>query len=261
MIRKVISIVKEAGLIALKKDFTVEQKDGYENLVTSADKEIQRFLYRRLTELLPGSGFIGEEEQLHQSGKEYSWIVDPIDGTANFSRGIPEYAISVALARRREIVLGVVYNPADGNLFRAQKGKGAFLGNKRIHTSSRVFANGIFLTAMSLYRKEYAPVCNDIIMETYGRCNDVRRFGACALELCYLACGQCDLYFELRVQPWDCAAAILILQEAGGCASGLHGAAFTWDGPMLVAAANNSENLSQLNSIISKHLKKIPYAD
>lgn len=96
-------------------------------------------------------------------------------------------------------------------------------------------------------------------MDTYGQCNDVRRFGSCALELCYLAAGRCDLYFEIRVQPWDCAAAALILQEAGGSISSLHGKPLRWNGPLLVAAANTPENLRRLNAIISKHIKKIPY--
>lgn len=261
MLRKVISIVREAGTIALRADFTVEQKDGFENLVTSADREVQRFLVQRLAELLPGSGFLAEEDDMKRESREYVWIIDPIDGTANYSRGIPEYAISVALARKGEIVLGVVYNPARGDLFRAQKGKGAYWGRKRLKTSSRIFEDGLFCTAMSLYRKAYAPVCNRIIMDTYARCNDVRRFGACALELCYLAAGLCDLYFEIRVQPWDCAAATLILKEAGGDVSGLHGKALTWEGPMLVAAANNAGNLQELNHIISKHLKQLPYVD
>lgn len=262
MLRKVISIVREAGAIALKRDFTVEQKGSIDNLVTSADKEVQRFLVQRLQALLPGSGFIGEEDELQTGDQEYLWIIDPIDGTANYSRGISEYAISVALAHRGEIVLGVVYNPARGDLFRARKGKGAYWGNKRLQASARVFRDGLFCTAMSLYRKEFAPVCNRIIMDTYARCNDVRRFGACALELCYLAAGLCDLYFEIRIQAWDCAAATLILQEAGGAVSSLHGKPLCFDGtPMLLAAANTPENLQQLNAIISKHLKRIPYKD
>ena len=261
MIRKVIAIVKEAGTIALKREFTVQQKGSCENLVTSTDREVQKFLVQHLSALMPGSGFIGEEDDLKTPEREYTWIVDPIDGTANYSRGIEEYAISVALAHQGEIVLGVVYNPSRGHLFRAQKGKGAFLGNKRIHVSSRSFRDGLFCTAMSVYRKDLAPVCNDIIMETYMLCNDLRRFGACAVELCYLALGLCDLFFEIRVQPWDCAAATLILQEAGGAVSGLNGTPLRWNGPLLLAAANTQDNLNELNVIISKHIKSIPYVD
>lgn len=261
MIRKVIAIVKEAGAIALKRDFTVQQKGCCENLVTSTDREVQKFLVRHLSDLIPGSGFICEEDDLITSEREYTWIVDPIDGTANYSRGIEEYGISVALVHMGEIVLGVVYNPSRGHLFRAQKGKGAYLGNKRIHVSSRTFRDGLFCTAMSVYRKSLAPVCNSIIMEAYMLCNDLRRFGACAVELCYLALGLCDLFFEIRVQPWDCAAATLILQEAGGAVSSLNGTPLRWDGPLLLAAANTQDNLNELNTIISKHIKSIPYAE
>ena len=260
MLKKVVAIVREAGALALKRDFTVESKGGFENLVTSADKEIQAFLADRLAEILPGSGFLGEENDLRICDREYVWIIDPIDGTANFSRGIPEYAVSVALSRKGRIILGVVFNPSTGDLFTARAGKGARWGRKKIQVSDRVFEDGLLCTAMSLYRKEFAPVCNRIIMDAYARCNDVRRFGGCALELCYLAAGLCDLYFELRVQPWDCAAALLILHEAGGFASGLGGAPLSWqNGPMLVAGANSAQNLATLNTIIGKHLKKLPY--
>ena len=136
-LESVVAAVKEAGALALRRDFTVEQKDGVENIVTSADRAVQAFLVGKLSALLPGSGFYCEEDQLQESGQEYIWVIDPIDGTANFARGIPQYAISVALLHRDEPVLGVVFNPVDGHLFTACKGQGARMDGNLILVSDR----------------------------------------------------------------------------------------------------------------------------
>ncbi len=114
---------------------------------------------------------------------------------------------------------------------------------------------------MSLYRKEYAEICRDIIFDVYNKCNDFRRFGSCALELCYLAAGKCDLYFEIRVFPWDYAASYLILKEAGGVLKGLNGENLSYDKPTVLVGANNLENYEKLNDIIKKYLKELPYTE
>ena len=114
---------------------------------------------------------------------------------------------------------------------------------------------------MSLYKKDYAKICGDIIYETYMQCNDVRRFGSCAIELCYLAAGKCDLYFEIRVFPWDYAAAYLILSEAGGIVRGLGDKKLELNRPTVVVAANNAENYERLSRIVNKYLKKTPYEE
>lgn len=258
LMQNVIITVKEASEIIEKEAFTVKQKDSPSNLVTSADLKIQNFLNERLCELLPLSSCLGEEnDNFHDA--EYKWVVDPIDGTANFSRGIDECAISVALIHNDEALLGVVYNPFKNQLFTAQKGKGAFCNGEPIHVSNKHFEEGIICTAWSLYKKEYAPLCTEIISEIYASCNDIRRFGACTVELCYLASGKCDLYFEFRLYPWDYAAAQLILKEAGGVCATLGGNDLPFDRTTMVMAANNNENLQKLLEIIGKHIKEIPY--
>ena len=244
--------MREAAEI-MRQPFQVKRKGDITNLCTSADIAVQKFLYGRLLEIVPGSGFLGEEEGLVDLDHERVWVVDPIDGTANFSRGIPECTISVALRERGEIVLGVVYNPFHDELYSAVKGEGATLNGTPLHVSERPFEDGILLTAMSLYDKRYAPACNAVIMEAYGRCNDVRRFGACAIELCYLARGLCDLFFEYRLQAWDYAAAWLVVKEAGGVLSARGGEALTFDRPTLLVAANNAENHRILDDIVCRH--------
>ena len=124
-----------------------------------------------------------------------------------------------------------------------------------IFVSDKKFENGILCTAMSLYKKELANQCSKIIYEIYMQCNDFRRFGSCALELCYLAAGMCDLYFEIRVFPWDYAAASLILSEAGGVVSSLDGDKLSFDKPTLLLGANNYDNHIRLKKIVAKYIK------
>ena len=181
-------------------------------------------------------------------------IIDPIDGTANYSRGIAECAICVGLKHNSDMIMGVVYLPRTKEMFYAEKGKGAYLNDRRIHVSDRGFGNAIMCTALPVYHKEYAGICSKIIRETFGKCNDIRRFGACAPELCYLAMGRCELYFEYLLSPWDFAAASLILTEAGGVISGLDGKPLDFISPSGVIAGNSEENLKELFTIIQKHI-------
>lgn len=253
MLNALISIVREASQLMLTDDFEINQKDGYANIVTSSDVAVQEFLRERLTQLLPGSGFLCEEEDRHNLGQEYTWIIDPIDGTANYSRGIRECAICVGLRHQQEMECGVVFLPRTNELFSAQRGKGAFLNGKPIHVSQRPFRDAILCTALAVYHKEHAQVCSDIIVDAFLQCNDIRRFGAAAPELCYLAMGRCELYFEYLLSPWDYAAASLILEEAGGVLSDLNGQPLDPTQPSGVLAANNPENLHKMVEIVQKH--------
>lgn len=260
-VESVKDIVTKASALMMTRDFAIEQKGGCANIVTSSDIAVQEFLCRELRALLPGCGFLCEEEDVHDPDKEYVWVIDPIDGTANYSRGIDHCAISVALRHEDEIIMGVIYSPSRSEMYWAEKGKGAWCNGKRLHTSSRPFENGILCTAMSTYRKSLAGVCSDVIMDAYYQCNDVRRFGAASIELCFMAAGIIELYFEMRLQPWDYAAGILLIEEAGGKITGLGGKPLSFDGPDLVCAANSAGNHARLLSIIEKHIPTLPYSD
>lgn len=259
MIEKVVDIVKEASKLMLTDHFGIKEKDGCVNIVTSSDIAVQRYLTEKLAESLPGSGFLCEEEDFRDLAEEYVWIIDPIDGTANYARGIADCCISVALAKGNDVRIGVVYSPGRGELFTAEKGRGAFLNGKQIHVSDRPFAAGILCCAMSTYRKEFAKICSDIIYDVYMRCNDTRRFGSAAVELCVLAAGHIDLYFEMRLQPWDYAASMLILNEAGGSISGFDGLTPSLVKPSMVLAANTRPNNEELLETVHRHLKELPY--
>lgn len=261
MIQRVVDIVKRASALMVTEGFDIKEKDGCTNIVTSSDVAVQEFLCRELARLLPDSGFICEEEDVHQANRQYVWIIDPIDGTTNYARGTEFCCISVALKKDNDIVLGVVYSPGRNQLFTAEKGRGAFCNGKPIHVSLRPFSDALFFTALSQYRKEYANVCSAIIMETYHSCNDVRRVGSAALELCLIATGAYEMFFEMRLQPWDYAAGMLVLQEAGGCICSHDGNLPGFDAPHLICAANTTANLDRLLSIIRRHLPEVPYKD
>lgn len=259
MLEQVVGIVRKAASLMVTDGFEVEQKDGLANIVTSSDIAVQHYLCRSLSELLPGCGFICEEEDFHDPDKEFVWVIDPIDGTCNYSRGIDACCISVALKKSDEVVIGVVYSPARNEIYTAEKGRGACLNGKPIHVSDRPFEDGLMCTALGLYVKQYADISNSVIMDAYPQINDIRRFGSAAMELCFLAAGQCELYYEFRLCPWDYAAGMLILSEAGGTISGLGGRKLGIDKPELVCAANTAASHARLLEIIDRHIKSLPY--
>lgn len=241
----------------LPDTFEISQKDGFANIVTSSDVAVQEFLKEKLRALVPGCGFLCEEEDRHDLQHEYIWIIDPIDGTANYSRGIRECAICVGLKHLDAMEMAVVFLPRTNELFHAEKGNGAYLNGKQIHVSDRPFHNAILCTALSVYHKEHAKVCSDIIMDAFMQCNDIRRFGAAAPELCFLAMGRCELYFEYILSPWDFAAASLILEEAGGCLCDLDGNKPDFFHSTGILAANNTGNLMKMQRIVEKYNKKV----
>lgn len=251
---KLITIVKEAATLMHTDSFEVSCKEGFSNIVTSSDVAVQDFLCTRLKEIIPDSGFLCEEEDMWDTSHEYTWIIDPIDGTANYSRGIAQCAICVALKHGGNIETGIVYIPMTGELFHAERGKGAWLNGKRISVSERPFANSIICTALPVYHKEYTEICSDIIRDAFTQCNDIRRFGACAPELCYLAMGRCELYFEYLLSPWDFAAASLIVTEAGGTITDLQGNEPTYTRQCGIVACNSKENHDRLLDIIKKRI-------
>ena len=264
LVEQVKTIVLASAKFTKVDSFSVEEKEGESwNIVTSADVAVQDYLQKELMALLPEAGFYGEEEHEHDFSKPISWIVDPIDGTTNFARGMQQSGISVGLREGQELVLGVVYNPDLDDMFWATKGNGAYLNGKRLSVSKKDFAHSILCTAMCLYRKSYAKLCSDVLFEVYNQSADFRRFGVASLEMCYLAAGRVDTFFELRLFPWDFAAAAVILKEAGGFMSTM-----VWDkgpvtpsrnlildAPSPMIAANSEENLEKLCSIILGHMK------
>ena len=254
-IKQLTNIVRDASNLMTVDEFEIMQKRGYENIVTTSDLAVQNFLCNKLSEIMPKSGFLCEEKDINDIKHEYTWIIDPIDGTANYSRGFNQCAICVGLKHHDEMEMGIVYIPRTNELFHAEKNKGAYLNGERIYVSDRTFNNAILCTALPVYYKEHSEVCSKIILEAFNKCNDIRRFGACAPELCYLAMGRCELYFEHKLGPWDYAAASLIVTEAGGTISSANGDPLSLTQATGVIAANNISNYNQLLKIVTSNYK------
>jgi len=255
-IQKIIKVVRKAGKMFFDRKFDVEQKTSISDKVTSMDIKVEAFLKKELTALIKNSGFMGEESDWKNLDNEYVWVVDPIDGTTNFIRDMAASCVSVALLKDGEAYMGVVYNPYKNEVFYAERGRGAYLNGKRISVTDLPFEKSIFFTSFALYERELSETCFGIAKETYGLCDDVRRTGSAAIELCLVACGRGDLYFEIRLRPWDFAAGVLILNEAGGYAAIPGSDKMTYDKAVPIVAANTKENFDKLYKIVQKHLDK-----
>jgi myo-inositol-1(or 4)-monophosphatase len=214
----------------LKRDFGEVEKlqvslKGPANFVSSADRRAEETLRAELAKARPGYGFLGEEGGRQDGAdKTHCWIVDPLDGTTNFLHGIPQFAISIALEREGTIVAGVVYNPINDELFVAERGKGAFLNDQRLRVAARrrlseaVIACGLPHLGrgdLAQFRREFAAVQEKVA--------GLRRFGAAALDLAWVAAGRLDAYWERNLSPWDMAAGLILVREAGGFVNDLDG--------------------------------------
>lgn len=245
MLNKIINIVKQAGEIYKNagSDLGIEDKGSAVNLVTKYDKRIQDFLFAELEKVIPGCKFLGEEGKDYKRLRDgFCFIIDPIDGTTNFIKGFQHSAISVALAKDREIIMGVVLDPDLNNIFYAQKGKGAFLNGKPIHVSECSIEKSLVLFGTCPYEHELAHKTFELTEKIFYKAIEVRRVGSAALDICYVASGKADLYYEMILRPWDWAAAYLILLEAGG-------EAYTFDGRTLDADKITSFVCGNKNSL------------
>jgi myo-inositol-1(or 4)-monophosphatase len=198
---------------------------GPANFVTKADKRAEEMLHDDLTKARPGYGFVGEEGGARDGAdKSHTWIVDPLDGTTNFLHGIPHFAISIGLQREGVMIAGLIYNPANDDLFIAERGKGAFLNDARLRVAGRRQLNECVIACglPHIGRGDHALSRNEMT-ELQPRVAGLRRFGSAALDMAYIAAGRFDGYWERNLQPWDLAAGTIIVREAGGIVSGLTG--------------------------------------
>lgn len=219
LLNQIIDAVKDAAVIyrSAKDDLQIETKGDKNNLVTVYDKRIQDFLYKRLREILPGCAFLGEEGDGEKTVPDgYCFIIDPIDGTTNFIRGFAHSAICVGLAKQKKLLAGVVYDVDKNDLYSAEKGRGAFLNGKQIHVHTNDIEQSVVLFGTSPYNRENARRTFDMAEKVFMKALELRRTGSAALDICYVASGKADLYFECVTHPWDWAGASLILTEAGG---------------------------------------------
>ncbi len=198
---------------------------GPANFVSNADKRAEEMLYEDLSKARPGYGFVGEEGGTRAgSDTTHTWIVDPLDGTTNFLHGIPQFAISIGLAREGTVIAGVIYNPANDELYIAERGKGAFLNDTRLRVAARrKLDDSVIACGLPHIGRGDLKLAHEELIIMMPKVAGLRRFGAASLDLAFVAAGRLDGYWERNLQPWDMAAGILMVREAGGTVSGIKG--------------------------------------
>lgn len=255
---KVIAIVKETGsyIQSEKKNFSsnkdVEFK-GHSNYVTYIDKTSEKMLVSALGNLLPESGFIAEEGTSEKKGDIYNWVIDPLDGTTNFIHGLAPHSISVGLMEHTEIILGVVLEVSSGDVFYATKGGGAYRNGEPIRvTEHSEHQQALISTGFPYYDfsriDQYLGVLREMMMKAAG----VRRMGSAAIDLCYVAYGIFEAFWETGLNPWDVAAGSLIVKEAGGKVTDFNGGKNYMFGREIIAS--NANYYDKFYEIVNKHL-------
>lgn len=225
---RIAAIAREAGALLMQhfdQHIKVEYK-GEADLVTIADRKSEALIRERIRAQFPDHDVLGEEEGFRDTGSEYKWYVDPLDGTTNFAHGYPVFCVSMALAHKKEMVAGVCYDPTRNELFAAERGKGAFLNDGPINVSNIAkLSESLVSTGFPSHKRHKNPniyFYHQITLRTHG----VRRAGSAALDLCSVACGRFDGFWEFNLNSWDTAAGVLIVEEAGGRASDFSGGPF-----------------------------------
>ncbi len=236
-----------AAAKTLKRDFgEVEQlqvsEKGPGDFVSRADIMAERTLRKELERTRPDYGFLGEEGGEIKGDGHNRWIADPLDGTTNFLHGVPHFAISLALERDGEIIAGVIYQPISDELFWAEKGNGAFIDtpnarSRRLRVSGRKeLSRGLIATGIPFMSRGDHPAYLKKLEAVMGKTAGVRRWGAAALDLAFVAAGRYDAFFEYGLAPWDVAAGLLMVQEAGGLVSDTTGKPYVLGGPSILVS-------------------------
>jgi len=251
-----IAAARKAGR-ALARDFgEVEQLQvsikGPGNFVSAADHKAEQILFAELSKARSGYGFLMEERGVVEGAdKTHRWIVDPLDGTTNFLHGIPLFTISVGLEREGQLVAGLIYNPVSNELYCAEKGKGAFLNDRRLRVAARkrlddcVISTGIPHRGKPNQHGVFLKECAAVMPQVSG----IRRTGSAALDLAFVAAGRFDAYWERDIQAWDMAAGIVLIREAGGIVTDLKGGDKMLDGGSVLAA--NKDIHKALSAILN----------
>ncbi len=195
----------------------VERKGTPIDLVTEVDKECERIVLETLRGRFPGHDYVTEETALARTGARQVWFVDPLDGTLNFAHAYPCFCVSIALAVDGEVVVGVVFDPLRGDLFTAERGAGSFHNGRRMHvSSSEELITSLLITGFAYDIHDDTAFKLRRFVHMMGRARAVRRDGSAAIDLCYVAAGRADGFWEDRLQPWDMHAGNLMIEEAGG---------------------------------------------
>lgn len=230
-----IEIAREAGQILLSHRGVGFELKGDYDLVTAADRASEQLVIKRLRERFPSHGIVAEEGGRAELDAEMRWYVDPLDGTTNFAHQYPLWNVTLGLARRGEVIAGVVYDPRNGELFAAERGAGARLNGAPIHVSKAPVLNDALVSTGFPSRKRHLNVNIHFYYQLAMLTHGVRRGGSAAIDLAYTACGRLEAFWEFGLNPWDMAAGTLLVEEAGGRVSGMRGEPLDLAGPYVLA--------------------------
>lgn len=257
--QQTIEIAKKAGAFIKQEATTFDRSKiefkGVNDLVSYVDKQTEIQVVEGLKKILPEAGFITEEGTETIRQERYNWIIDPLDGTTNFTHGLQHYAVSIGLMENQEMVLGVIYNPEHDECFYAYKNGGAYLNGKPIKVSDApALKDALIATGFPYHDFNLTQQYLQVLGSFMGKSHGVRRIGSAALDMAYVAAGRCEGFFEFNLNAWDVAAGIVIVQEAGGKMS-----KFTAGGDYLfgreMVASNGSIHQEMLDTI-AEHWKE-----
>ncbi len=231
-----------------QQSFTLK---GRVDLVTKYDLQSEKLIIDRITTSFPDHAILAEERGENHKSSAYRWVIDPLDGTTNFAHGYPAFCVSIGLEVDGRVVLGVVYDPVHDELFHAVRGRGAFVNRRRIQVSEQKVLSRSLLATGFPYDIAESKIDNlDNFARMYKVAQGIRRGGSAALDLCYLACGRFDGFWELKLHAWDVAAGTVIIEEAGGRVTDFHGRLFSiFDQNLL---ASNGHIHGQMQKILLK---------
>jgi myo-inositol-1(or 4)-monophosphatase len=255
---QVINVSKEAGdfIRQERKRFDpnkIEYK-GLNDLVSYVDKTAEKIIVTNLEKILPQAGFITEEKTSNQVGDRYNWIIDPLDGTTNFIHGLPTYSVSIALKEYDELILGVVYEINLDECFYAWKGAPAYLNGGEIKVSNiSTVGSSLLATGFPYYDFGKQDVYIELFKELMKSCHGLRRLGSAAVDLVYTACGRFEAFYEYNLNPWDIAAGVVIVRQAGGQVVNFKGGDEVLDTRELLAT--NGRITGEMLEIIQKYFK------
>jgi len=235
-----IKIAKKAGSIQMKyfgNITSLQKKSTNIDLVTKADIESEKYIINQITKKYPNHSIVAEESGNIFNNSEYLWVIDPLDGTTNFTHNLPIFAVSIGLIKKnKSVICGVVYNPAADKCFYAEHSKGSFLNGKPIRcTINDKLSNSLLVTGFPYLHDKKYDISFKLFKEFYDKTRGMRRLGAASLDLCFVAMGRFDGYYEFSLKPWDICAGALIVNEAGGKVTDWYNSKLPFDGSTTLA--------------------------
>ncbi len=253
LVPRIQEIAREAGALLMSYFGKVEiEYKGDVDIVTKADRETEKLIVERIHGEWPDHDITGEEGTKTQTGSDYRWYIDPLDGTTNFAHGYPVFCVSIAVEYKGELVAGVIFDPTRNELFSAERGAGADLDGRRIHVSKTAkLSEALIATGFPSQKRHKNPnihFYHHITLRTHG----LRRAGSAALDLTYTACGRYDGYWEFKLNPWDTAAGVLLVREAGGRVTYMRGKPFEIASREVLASNGllHDELVGEMNAIL-----------